>query len=269
MNIISKAINDYRTNGLKSVLKKGSNYIPNPVVMGKSIYLYTRSIYPGYITYKGVDIYIKSPIARHGLSRFAQKRYEHQEAKLIRQHLPEDQPVVELGGGLGFISVFIDKHISPDHQPTVVEANEDLIPMIHTTAKLNNSNLSIIHAAYSPDTNEVDLMLSNDFVASSTETNPTQNPGIQKVPTISLEDLSEDLQYDEYSLICDIEGAEFKMVYDEDEIQYITENFSTLIIEIHGSDSQQKNLRNDLCKAGYHNEDCSGNVYVFKRKQPE
>ena len=266
MDIIKKAISDYRTNGLKSVVKKGSNYIPNPVVIAKTIYFYARSIQPGHIEYNGVKVFVKNPIARHGLSRFAKKKYEHQEAQLIKKYLPEDQPVVELGGGLGFISVFIDKHISSSCHVSVIEANEDLIPIIQSTAKLNSSNVSVIHAAYAPDTNKVDLMLSNDFVESSTETSPTQNPEIQRVPTISQKDISGCLTNEKNSLVCDIEGAEFKMVDNEDEIQDIYENFSTLIIEIHGSDNEQKKLSNDLCRAGYHQEDCSGNVYVFKRE---
>ena len=265
MSIIRKAINDYRKNGLKSVAQKGSRYILDIVVLGKTICLYAQSIHPGHIEYKGMKVYLKSSIARHGLSRFVQKKYEHQEAQLIKQHLPKDQPVVELGGGLGFISVFIDNHTLPSCQVTVVEANKELIPIIQSTAKLNSSNLSVIHAAYAPDTNKVDLMLADDFVASSTETNSTRNPEIQSVPTISLEDVAENLQYDENSLICDIEGAEFKMIDDEDEIQYISEKFSTLIIEIHGPDGEQKKLRDNLCGVGYHNVDCRDNVYVFKK----
>lgn len=266
MNIIRKVINEYRKNGLRSVIKKGSKYIPNPIVLGRVIWLYGLSLYPGHIEYKGVKVYIKNPIARHGLIRFVQNKYEHQEAQFINQYLPKDQPVVELGGGLGFISVFADKHILPSYQVTVVEANEELIPVINSTANLNNSNLSVIHAAYAPDANEVDLMLSDDFVASSTETKPTQRPEIQSVPTISLEDISEKFQYGEKSLICDIEGAEFKLVDDREEIQCMIENFSTLIIEIHGSDSEKKKLRDQLCMAGYDNEDRVGNVYVFKKQ---
>lgn len=91
-----------------------------------------------------LDVDLPQDIA-HGIECGGWEQCEHDR---VNRFLP-DMDVIELGGGTGYISCFINKKLSPNRKHIVLESNTEWIPMIQNHAKLNNCHFDLINEAYS------------------------------------------------------------------------------------------------------------------------
>jgi predicted RNA methylase len=70
--------------------------------------------------------------------------YESVEREIVENHLDDDDTVLELGAGIGYIGVCAAKKIGP-HRVFCVEPNPRLIPLIAENQRLNSIVFLIIH----------------------------------------------------------------------------------------------------------------------------
>jgi hypothetical protein len=78
-------------------------------------------------------------------------RHEEPERIAVGRYLDPALPVVELGASTGMLSCLINRRLRhPDHH-VAVEANPDLIPVIHANRQLNNASFTVVHAAVAYD----------------------------------------------------------------------------------------------------------------------
>lgn len=160
-------------------------------------------------------------------SRFALDRYEKPERQAL-QFLPTMLPVVELGAGIGVVSCLANKRLAHPEQHYVIEANPFLLPLLYKNRILNQSAFTILHGAISYSGNQQELFLERNFTDSNTIRSGSQTI---KVPSVSLGEIAKRYRLNEFSLICDIEGAEFAMV--ENEADYISHAIRFIICETH------------------------------------
>lgn len=140
-------------------------------------------------------------------------RFERQEAKQLDLILEDDEIVLEIGAGIGFISTLLTKS---DKTKRVVsyEANPDLLPVIEKTV-LNNLNdkagkHSVRNAILSNDMSHrnVAFYIHRDFWASSLL--PLENPlRVDKIPMRSFNSALKEIR--PTLIVCDIEGAELNL----------------------------------------------------------
>lgn len=123
-----------------------------PGLLGKFVELRGNKV-----SYRGVTLDLSDPvIGRRLKARFPLGIYETAEVELIEEWIPNNNAVVELGGGIGFVSCVTDENIN-EVPHVVIEANPELIDIIETNRKLNNARFDVSHAAYQSSNDMVEF----------------------------------------------------------------------------------------------------------------
>ncbi len=134
-------------------------------------------------------------------------RYEMAERRALRRVLAPSDRVLELGGGIGFLSTLAAQ--TPGIGKVVtVEANPRLIPMIRETHRLNGvENVRVIAGAITAEGGEdVDFYLRRHFWGSSLDAGLRAYARCVKRPRITIAPLLATLK--PTVIVCDIEGGE-------------------------------------------------------------
>lgn len=196
--------------------------------------------------------------------------YEAAEAALIRAHLPQGSPVIELGGCMGVISALIRDVIGPDPVHVVVEADPHLAAICRPNAE----------AAAAPGKAEV-VVAAIDYSGAATVTfasgknahvGHVAGPGETgiTVPALRLCDLTARLPAGPFALICDIEGAETAMIAAE---AAMLPRLSVLILETHpmvypGGQAELDAMLAGIRASGMDLVAEAGQVVCFRRARP-
>lgn len=163
------------------------------------------------------------------------KEYESEECELIDRYIP-DQDVIELGGGIGYISLIIDTNISNDFQHIVIEPNKRLIPIIEDHKFLNNSSFKILNKAYSYDSKKVEVDIKESFESSSSYY--VDNDDLEEIESITVKEIAKNFDIINFSLVIDIEGEEYSLI--EKEIDFISNYCNFLVIEFHNVENENR-----------------------------
>lgn len=198
---------------------------------------------------------------------FESGTYERWEGEFVRKILTGGERVLELGGGIGFISTLACKAARPECYH-VVEANPDLIPVIREVHRLNGvtgievENCILTNLPGDLQKGSVTFAVAHNFTASSAMKLGIGRREIE-VPARSFNAEVAKHRYD--TLICDIEGSELDLFRTAD-----LAHFKTLMIEVHkgiiGLQGVQKVFAR-IGRAGFgYDEDLShGSVVTFRR----
>ncbi|WP_299305164.1 FkbM family methyltransferase [uncultured Litoreibacter sp.] len=156
-------------------------------------------------------------------------RYEFKEREIARRMLGKGDRVIELGAGMGVVSLTIATLVGADAVQSF-EANPVIIELARENAVANGLPVTFRHAIASPQVvaeqmPHIEFFVLNSFEASSTrQVSPTQK-AIQ-VATTSLE--SEISIHRANALVCDIEGFEVEIIEKTD-----LSGIDKFILEIH------------------------------------
>ena len=154
-------------------------------------------------------------------------RHEEPERIAVGRYLDPALPVVELGASTGMLSCLINRRLRhPDHH-VAVEANPDLIPVIHANRQLNNASFTVVHAAVAYDQASVTFARGEDHLVGHAR-GDAQSAG---VATTTLGGLLERFNFERATLVCDIEGMEIDLWRREREV--IVNHVVWLIVELH------------------------------------
>ena len=154
--------------------------------------------------YHGVDLHLPMKVCPPSMRlRFLHDEYERAESYLIKKYMTGSEKVLELGGCIGYISCLISLLGIKNH--TVLEINKNLIPIIHLNKQLNDAKFEVRHGTISDDT--VYFEKSRKMT-----TGKTNSQSGELVPLYNLNELEEISDFEFNTLVCDIEGAEFKLL---------------------------------------------------------
>lgn len=167
-------------------------------------------------------------------------RYERKEARLLRSNLRNDDRVLELGAGLGFISTLAAK-LSPNGSVCCVEANPYLIGQIQRTHKLNHVKVDIMNAVVSSEPAPArTFYLREQFWDSSLSKEPNNYVEQIEVSNRTFADLA--AKFRPTVIVADIEGGEIELLQSE-----LPEGVRAFLVEVHpkmiGADNVQKMLK--------------------------
>lgn len=181
---------------------------------------------------------------------------------LIDHYLPDDLPVVELGGGIGYISAYINQRIGGNAQ-VVVEPNPRNVECNEKTRRLNGCDYVLVEGAYNPHSMDVSLSVDSKFSSGSTV--KSRDGETVSVQGYSLSTLCADYGLDRFALVCDIEGGEFGLI--DEELDLVAKRVPMAIIEFHeyGTFVEEEYV-DTMIDAGFERIDEEGGTYVFRNR---
>ena len=192
--------------------------------------------------------------------------YEKSERRMIARYLPQDVPVIELGASVGGITNVIRRRVNDDTPVFSVEANPHLVPLIKKSLAENGhgGRVDIVHAAISYGDGDT-VAFSIDPVSTNSKLAENEHStNVQHVPRVSLAQIVQNNDLTRYSLVCDVEGAEFQIV--EQDMEAFC-GAHTVIIELHNTSDGKKadDLVARIIDSGrMYLVDRHGNVCVFR-----
>ena len=198
--------------------------------------------------------------------KMAAGKYEASEARAARMRIKKDHRVLELGGGVGYISSICAQITDPANIVTV-EANPNTLNVIRNNLDLNDASAAkLIHAAVVNNTQDFETVafrVGNVFWGSSIAQTDSATDKVVEVPTIGLFDLFE--SHRPHVVIMDIEGAE-EHLFDQKWPRFIRQ----VILEIHPNlygNSTIKTIVDCMSKSGMtYDPGCSrGALLSFRR----
>lgn len=137
--------------------------------------------------------------------------YEAKETEAALRVVREGDTVVELGGGIGYMSTLVatKRAIKAVH---VFEANPDLIPYIHSVHAANGvTNAHVTNAILGPRKGSVDFYVREPLLGSSMQVLEGEvDPPSVKVDVLNAKQTLKEISAN--VLICDIEGAEADLI---------------------------------------------------------
>ena len=166
----------------------------------------------GFIRSRGMK-FPKHPEIMQGKIRrlLRQNDYETKESEAALKVVREGDVVVELGGGIGYMSTLVasKRAVKSVH---VFEANPHLIPYIRSVHAANGvTNAHVTHAILGPRKGSVDFYLREPMLGSSMQ----RLEGEVDPPSVKVDVLNAKQTFASIGanvLICDIEGAEVDLL---------------------------------------------------------
>ncbi len=223
-------------------------------------------LYNDRIPHRGLVIDTSSPLVSNTLkASLFLNGYESGEYRFVRKYLPRDGDVIELGGSLGVISATIRRRIAPAQRLVIVEADPRLAVALQRNLALNNAaaNTHVEQCAISYDgAATVEFSLGESSVSGRLDS----DTALQKVsvPAITLGQLAARHGFSRFSLVCDIEGAEWQ-IFEHDLAALGAVDW--LVIEMHavaGLETAEAQIARIEATGLFHLVDQHGNVAVFR-----
>jgi FkbM family methyltransferase len=196
--------------------------------------------------------------------------YESAEIRFIHQYFKGDTDVVELGGSMGIVSSHLASLQQNGKKLVIVEANPALIDTLEENVnsyRKPGSFVKVYNKAVSYTGQEIALKITEDSTESAIS-NQTNEGQFVKVSTIKLSDLVMENQLENFTMVCDIEGAEAEIINEDFDSLRKCKN---LFIELHETNYQDKIYSiNDLVtliidKHRFVHVDQYGPVFYFSR----
>lgn len=163
---------------------------------------------------EGTNIIVPATTQYSALKAIVNKTYEAPERNLVKKFLPTNLPVVELGGSFGVVTRVIRNKLDDKVKIVSVEANSELAHYCRTNCGISfeDRNFTLLNAAvdYS-GSKKVAFKVTEGFHDSHLTSDLNQD-GAVEVEAITLGGLlSLSNIRGAFSLVCDIEGAEFSL----------------------------------------------------------
>ena len=159
--------------------------------------------------------------------------YERTEA--VHLDVAEDDRVLELGVGLGYISTLILR--SNPKAYLGIEPNPDMMPMIEKVFTLNGVDGEVRNAVVqkTPTFSPADFYVREDFWSSSIE--PGGHVKTVKVQQVDIDDLI--AEFSPTLIVCDVEGAEAELFADPPDVDRLYVELHDCTLEMDGFTKDQ------------------------------
>lgn len=218
-------------------------------------------------TYKvdGLDLVVpfdKTDIKLRG--QFPIDFYEKQERRYLKQFLPKNATVLELGACLGIVSCLTNRLLDHPERHVVVEANPNLIPVIEENKRRNNCKFHIEHCMVSGrPVNE--FFIGKTILMGSNRRKSATRISVAGKSVAALEKEYE-MKFD--ALIMDIEGGELDFLRENAEK---LKELNVIFMEVHPhkdilSNDEVAECRTILERSGLEKAVDENNFWVYKKR---
>lgn len=225
-------------------------------------YVFRLLTKPKIVMHHGVAIDVTDDSISDQLRRvFYKGLYENDEAKLVLENLEDNDVVLEIGAGIGFISTLCAIRTGSGNVHCF-EANKAIIPVIRRTYSLNGVCPNLHLGCVGPTDGEIEFTVNKEFVSSSV-IQRDQNSLTEKVQSFSIIRLVQELKPS--FLIVDVEGFETDIIVGE-----ALTGVKKLCLEIHPhiiGNEKSTEVISSILKAGFYLcvDSSAGRVLFFAR----
>ena len=182
---------------------------------------------PKIIIYYGCRLYLNKNLISKKIRKIIYNyAYELQEISILSKTLDTKDVVLEIGAGMGFISIFCSKKIG-DNSVFAYEANPEMIPLIEKNYLLNKVSPVINNLILDKENGEVDFYIESNFYSSST-IQRSKNAVKVRIKSRNINDELKDIKPN--FLIIDIEGGEVELM---NNILFHENCINKILIEVH------------------------------------
>jgi FkbM family methyltransferase len=223
--------------------------------------LFNDLLKPNNINYFGCRLYLDKKLISKKIRKIIYNyAYELQEISILSKTLDSKDVVLEIGAGMGFISVFCSKKIG-SNSVFAYEANPEMIPLIEKNYLLNNVSPVINNVILDKENGVVDFYVESNFYSSSTI---QRNNNAVKL-RINSRNINNELKFIKPNfLIIDIEGGEVELM---NNILFHENSINKILIEVHPRIVGEEKINSIIQKLFTHNflldTDISGKGVLF------
>ncbi len=189
--------------------------------------------------------------------------YEKPEREAVLRFIQPEWAVVELGACIGVVACVTNKRLNNPGRHIVLEINPLVLPHLKSNREANGCAFNVIDKALAYDAPTVTFSPWLDFWGNSLYHNGGQPP--VTVLTTTVADILQEQKFDNFALICDIEGQEYEMIMRE---PFAIEKAQLIIMEVHphilGEDKVQLMI-SKLLELNFEVIDWSTNVVTFRK----
>lgn len=189
------------------------------------IYLIRRITKPKVVKNYGIKINLDKNISPFIRNYIYSGRYEKKELYILKNVINNNDKILEVGTGLGFLSIYCSK-ILGSNKVLTYEANRELFNIIRQNFKLNNVNPKLVNAILSDKKSSDYIFINEENFWSSSVIKRNSKAKKIKVPTENINNVITDNIIN--FLIIDIEGGEKDLIY---KINF--SKIKKILIEIH------------------------------------
>jgi FkbM family methyltransferase len=157
--------------------------------------------------------------------------YESAEIRFVEKYLDGNLNVLELGGSIGILSSHIVAKLQPGKHLITVEANPALLYNLETNIVRHiskDASFKVLNYAISYLSTDVNLNISKEYTTTATRVIADETGVTVKARTMS--SILAEFDFNNYALICDIEGSEIEILLNEAEV---FDKCMQLFIELH------------------------------------
>lgn len=168
----------------------------------RALAVYRRRARPQLISHHGIRLPLTDAVSEEMRATLYAGAYEEREYEVLSTLLGPSDRVLELGAGLGFITVLCARRCGSE-RVTSVEANPHLLSTLRTTFLCNGVSPRLVPGVVSAGGEPQTLFVNANFWSSSTHDRggePTRVPGVAFESLLA--------QYQPSVLVIDIEGGE-------------------------------------------------------------
>jgi FkbM family methyltransferase len=155
-------------------------------------------------------------------------KYEKPEREAVLHYLQPHWSVIELGGCIGVVACITNKLLESPANHLVLEVNPLVLPFLKSNRDANGCAFQIMDKALAYDSETVTFEPLSDFWGNSLYHAGGQPP--VTVKTTTLANLLQGRHFDNFALICDIEGQEYELISREPETIRKAE---LIVLEVH------------------------------------
>jgi FkbM family methyltransferase len=228
-------------------------------------------IFRDQIPFRGLVVNTEAPsISPETKCRLLFRMYESAEVRFVIRYLRRDLDVIELGSSLGVVSCLIRRLIARSQKLVCVEPNPELVPILLRNLSRNapSEYTTVKTCAVTGDAHERGHASFQLGASNSSRIALEGDCGSMSVPVSTLSGLQRETDIETYALVCDIEGAEAGLLFeDKDAFRQCRQ----IIIELHDTVWRGQTITVDsMCRLigeqlGFVLRERYGPVFVFDK----
>ena len=246
----SRALEIYKEYGIKTLLNQSLGF--TLTVIKEWVEISQLRLNNNISNMEHISLYLDPNIISRDIAlKIIRGKYESSEAILLTLFLPEHTDVIDLGGGIGYISCHISHLTGSKSSIISVEASESSANLIEKNKELNSCNFEVVNAAYNPDSEYTEISVLDNIYSNSIF---RDSDVTERIQSITLNEIVSQYNIGNFSLVCDIEGAEYRLI--REELELLSSSCEMLFIEWHDKLGENRKIssteaRNQLEDVGF------------------